>query len=271
MQALAVRGVELDWSESGEGPAALLIHETATSREVWAPVVDALEGRVSAVRYDRRGWAASTAPDGYLRTTIEEQSEDAAELIASRDSGPAVLCGAGTGAVIALDLLLRRPGLVSGAVLIEPPLLALLPEATEVLSADRRALEAAAAEGREALIRLYLSGGLGALGAGAQRLPEQLTGPARERPVSLIAELGAVPGWTMPLPRLAEAQRPSVILSGPSTPALIAGASTALAGRLARSEAREVPAAGRPPHLDAPGEVADQIRRLGEVRARAAR
>jgi len=98
MAALAVRGVELDWSESGEGASALLVHETAVDRSVWAPVTEALHGGVRAIAYDRRGWGASTAPDGYLRTTIEEQSEDAAVLVESLDAGPAVLCGAGTGA-----------------------------------------------------------------------------------------------------------------------------------------------------------------------------
>ena len=77
-------------------------------------------------------------PTGYRRTTVEEQSEDAAALIESAAEAPAVVCGAGLGAVIALDLLLRRPELVSGAVLIEPPLLALVPAATEALSEDRR-------------------------------------------------------------------------------------------------------------------------------------
>ena len=48
--------------------------------------------------------------------------------------------------MIALDLLLRRPELVAGTLLIEPPLLQLLPAATEALSEDRRRLEIAAGD-----------------------------------------------------------------------------------------------------------------------------
>src|SRR5262249_15031572 len=155
----------------------------------------AIGEKARAIGYDRRGWGESSAPDGYRRTTVEEQSEDAAALIETLSLGEVLVCGAGLGAVIALDLLLRRPELILGAVLIEPPLLQLLPAATESLSADRRAPEAAAGEGREAIVQLYLSGALGALAAGAARLPEGLTRPARERPISLIAELGAVPAW----------------------------------------------------------------------------
>ena len=73
-----------------------------------------------AIAYDRRGWGGSSEPDDYRRTTIEEQSEDAAALIEAIADDPAVVCGAGLGAVIALDLLLRRSELVSAAVLIEP-------------------------------------------------------------------------------------------------------------------------------------------------------
>ena len=112
MPALEARGVELAWTESGQGQPVVLIHDSAERREVWDPVAEALSPRARAITYDRRGWGASSAPDQYRRTTIEEQSEDAAALIETLDSGPAVLCGAGMGSVIGLDLLLRRDELV---------------------------------------------------------------------------------------------------------------------------------------------------------------
>src|SRR5438874_190025 len=145
MPALEARGVELAWKEQGEGAPIVLIHETAATGAAWDPVANAIAEEARAISYDRRGWGNSTAPDGYERTTIEEQSEDAAVLV-EKIGAPAVLSGAGAGAVIALDLLLRRPDLVAGAVLVEPLLLQLLPIATEALSEDRRQLEGAAAD-----------------------------------------------------------------------------------------------------------------------------
>ena len=142
MPALAARGVEIAWSEWGEGRPVLLIHETAAVRAIWEPLATALSESARAISYDRRGWGGSSAPDGYRRTTVEEQSEDAAALIESAAEAPAVVAGAGLGAVIALDLLLRRADLASAGLLIEPPLLQLLPVATESLSDDRRRLEA---------------------------------------------------------------------------------------------------------------------------------
>jgi pimeloyl-ACP methyl ester carboxylesterase len=258
---LEARGVEIAWSERGEGSPVLLIHETAASSETWDGASEAISDRARAISYDRRGWGHSTTPEGYRRTTVEEQSEDAAALIEALDAGPVVASGAGAGAVIALDLLLRRPELVAATVLIEPPLLQLLPVATEALSDDRRRLEAATATG-DSVIDLYLSGGLPALGPGVARLPEEVRSAARERHGSVIAELGLATGWRLPLPRLAQVEQPSAVVTAPSTPALLRDACSALTGRLGGSSARELESRELPPHLGAPAEVAAIVEQL---------
>ena len=252
----SARGIELAYSVLGEGASVLLIHETATSSRAWEPVAHAVADGARAIRYDRRGWSDAATPDGYRRTTIAEQSEDAAALLEADAGGPAVAAGAGIGAVIALDLLLRRSELVSGAVLVEPPLLALLPEATEILSSDLSALEAEAGRGRDALADLYLSGGLGALGAGASRLPPELTAPGRERTGSVVAELGAVPSWGMPLAHLRGATGCSRIVVSPESPRLLSAAAEALAVRLAGSELLRVGTGHGPAHVEDPAGVA---------------
>jgi pimeloyl-ACP methyl ester carboxylesterase len=255
MPTLEARGVEIAWGERGEGRAVLLVHETAAAASVWEPVAEALAGRVRAISYDRRGWGASSAPDDYRRTTVEEQSEDAVSLLESAEAAPAVIAGAGVGAIVALDLLLRRPELVAGTVLVEPPILQLLPVATEALSQDRRRLEIAAGTGED-VIELYLSGGLPTLGAEVSRLPEEVIAAARERPASVVAEMGIAAGWRMPLPRLASAERPSAIVTTASTPSLLRDATAALAPRLAHASATEVDSGGAPPHLGAADAVA---------------
>jgi pimeloyl-ACP methyl ester carboxylesterase len=255
MPALQARGIELVWRERGEGLPVLLIHEMAASAAVWEPAAEAISTRGRAISYDRRGWGDSGAPDDYRRTTVEEQSEDAAALIEAIGAGPVVACGAGTGAVLALDLLLRRAELIRGVVLIEPAVLQLLPIATEALSDDRRRIEVAMAN-RESVIDLFVSGGLPALGPGVARLPEEVRSAARERGGSLIAELGLAAGWRLPLPRLATAEAPSVVMTASSTPALLRDASNALAQRLRGCELRELDVANLPPHLGAPDEVA---------------
>ena len=100
--------------------------------------------------------------------------------------------------------------------------------------------------------RLYLSGGLTALGSGAGSPSTALTADARERPAILFAELGAPSGWSMPLLRLAAAERPSLIVTAQSTPPLLREAAKALAARLAGSESRDLEVARTPPHVGAP-------------------
>jgi pimeloyl-ACP methyl ester carboxylesterase len=261
MPILEARGVEIAWTERGRGQPVLLIHETAATGAAWEPVVEALAEQARAIAYDRRGWGDSSAPDDYRRTTVEEQSEDAAALIEAVADAPAVACGAGIGAVIALDLLLRRTELISAAVLIEPPLFQLLPGATEALSQDRRRLEIAAGAG-ENVIELYLSGALPALGPGAGRIPDSTAAAARERPASVVAELGIAAAWRMPLPRLARAQGPSAIVTSGSTPPLLRDASAALAVRLAQTSEQEVDSGEGSPQLGAAEEVASIVLEL---------
>jgi pimeloyl-ACP methyl ester carboxylesterase len=256
MPTLEVRGVELAWSERGSGSAVLFVHETAATEAEWEPVADAVSSRARAILYDRRGWGESGVPEEYRRTTIEEQSEDAAALLESLDARPAVVCGAGVGAVVALDLMLRRPDFVAGAVLVEPPVLQLLPVATEAMSDDRRRLETAAAQG-ENVVGVYLSGALPALGPGIARLPEALVEAAREHPRSVLAELGMAASWRMQLRRLATAERPSEIVTSGSTPPLIRDAAKALAARLALGDAQELDSGSAPAHLGAPDGVAE--------------
>jgi pimeloyl-ACP methyl ester carboxylesterase len=260
MPLLEARGVEIAWSERGEGSPVLLIHETAATGAGWEPLAEALSGRSRAISYDRRGWGDSSVPDDYRRTTVEEQSEDAAALIEAVADASAVACGAGIGAVIALDLLLRRTDLVSAAVLIEPPLLQLLPAATEALSQDRHRLGIAAQNGED-VIALYLSGALPALGPGVGRLPGSVAA-ARERPASVVAELGIAAGWRMPLSRLASAGNPSAIVTSGSTPPLLRQAAEALAARLAQATGREVDADEASPQLGAAAEVASIVLEL---------
>jgi pimeloyl-ACP methyl ester carboxylesterase len=261
MPTLEARGVEIAWSERGQGPPVLLIHETAATGSVWDPLVEALGKEFRAIAYDRRGWGGSSEPDDYRRTTVEEQSEDAAALVEAAADEPAIVCGAGVGAVIALDLLLRRGELACAAVLIEPQLLQLIPVATEALSKDRHRLEIAAGN-HENVIDVYLSGSLPALGPGVARTPEETAAAARGRPASVVAELGIPAGWRMPLPSLASAERPSAIVTAESTPPLLREASAALAARLAQASAREVSSPQAPPHVGAAAEVASVVAEL---------
>lgn len=175
------------------------------------------------------------------------------------DTEPAVVCGAGLGAVVALELLLRHRDLVRAAVLVEPPLLAFLPEATQGIAADRQAITDAVAEGGvEAAVGLYLKGGLGHLGAGAERLPEAIAAAARERPFSLFAEIGAVSAWSLRGSEMQALDAPARVVVGTETPYLLRAAAEQLEGRLGATKRVDVGGEGLP-HVGAAATVAGVV------------
>lgn len=201
-------GVELAYEERGEGPSVLLVHGLAASGADWAPVVERLAGSARVISYDRRGYGASGAPDPFERTTVHEQAEDAAALVDALSAAPTVACGADLGALVVLDLLRRHPGLVTGAVLVDPPAFMLVAGATEALAAERFALEEALREGGPRRgVELYL---------GWQRAAAERVARARERPATFFADYGGLA--TLPLSRreLRTLNAPVVILDSPA-------------------------------------------------------
>lgn len=154
-------GVELHYTERGSGQPLLVIHAMASDAQAWYSSCARLAGAgFRTIAYDRRGYGSSGAPSPYVATTVQEQAEDAAALIGRLDAVPAVMLGDGFGALVALELLVRRPGLASAAVLVDLPLFAFVPAATEALAAERAMLEEALREGgRETAVRAWLGEG----------------------------------------------------------------------------------------------------------------
>ena len=266
-------GFELRGWRAADEPAVLAIHEAATSGEVWRPLAAALGDRAPLAAYDRRGWGRSGAPADYRRTTISEHAGDSEAAIRAVGGPPLRLVGAGIGAIVALELAVRRPELVEAAVLVEPPLLALVPEATPAISADveaiRRAVSAAgrrlsddadpraaAGAGAAAALDLYLGGELGALGAGAERIPEELARAAEPNPFALFAEVAAISGWTLPLAELPSLRPPAAVVVAGSTPPFLRRAAEALSSRLPGADLRDLRAAPGLAQLDSPDELA---------------
>jgi pimeloyl-ACP methyl ester carboxylesterase len=200
-------------------------------------------------------------------------------VIEAAGDGPVTVVGAGIGALVAIELIVERPELVAGALLVEPPLLALVPDATPAISADVEAIRRtvtqagerleegtdprdAARAGAAAALELYLGGSLAALGAGAERIPEQVALEARPSPFALFAEVAAISGWTLPLGRLPTIDAPVAVAISGSTPPFLRRAAEALVTRLPGADLREVSGSGLP-QLGSPDELAATVLELG--------
>jgi pimeloyl-ACP methyl ester carboxylesterase len=154
-------GVALHYTERGSGQPLLVVHGLASDADAWSGELDELAAAgFRTLAFDRRGYGASGAPEVYAATTVQEQAEDAAAVLERLDAVPALLVGEGFGALVALELLVRRPALAVGAVLLDLPLFAFVPAATEALAAQRQLLEDALREGGpEAAVRAWLGAG----------------------------------------------------------------------------------------------------------------
>jgi pimeloyl-ACP methyl ester carboxylesterase len=245
-------GVELAYDEQGDGPAVVLVHGTATARSVWRETIEALGDGVRAIAYDRRAYGDSGAPEPYGGTTVGEQADDLAELIESLNAAPATVVGHELGALACLDLAVRRPQLVSRAVLIEPALLWLVATGTDAVGDLREAVASAARDrGAAAAVRGPRAADL----LGAERMDA-----AERSPRAFAADLAAAASWAGGRRELqALAAIPVTIVSGARSSPVRREAAETLAAMIPGAELMTLDS-GHFAHLEQPSEVAAAIR-----------
>jgi pimeloyl-ACP methyl ester carboxylesterase len=224
-------GVELAVTEVGEGPAVLVVHGIASDALTWADALSRLAAAgARAIAFDRRGYGSSGAPQPYGATTAEEQAEDAVAVLRALAAVPAVVVGDGFGALVALDLMKRHPGVVAGAVLSDPPLFAFVPDAGEALSEQRVVLEdALRSGGPEAAVEAWLGG----------RLESEPLARARAAHQAFFADFAGLASWPVTRRELRGMSVPAVVVTDAAAPAHVAAAADAVAGLLP-SATREV-------------------------------
>jgi pimeloyl-ACP methyl ester carboxylesterase len=131
---LAVPGARLYHEVRGRGPALLLIPGGNGDTGPYERAAAELAARFTVVTYDRRGYSRSPLdrpPDGGERLAVDV--DDALGLLDRFADGPAVVFGSSSGAIVALDLVSRRPESVGVLVAHEPPAVTVLPDADDLL------------------------------------------------------------------------------------------------------------------------------------------
>jgi pimeloyl-ACP methyl ester carboxylesterase len=111
-------GCDLYLEEMGEGVPILLIHPSGATASTWGPVTKELARLGHVITYDRRGYARS---GGESSRTVSTHTADAAVILESLRTPPAVVVGTSAGAAIAVDLAVRRPELVQAVIAHEFP------------------------------------------------------------------------------------------------------------------------------------------------------
>lgn len=219
-------GVALHYRSRGDGPAVLVVHAMASDALAWEPALEQLAAAgLRALALDRRGYGDSGAPQPYAATNVQEQAEDVAALLRAvcPDGAPALLVGDGFGALIVLELLVRRPDVVRGAVLAEPPLYAFVPTATPALADERTLLEQGLREGgRAAAVRAWLAAeGFPADGPGADRAVAAAQG--------FFADYAGRASWSPSRRELRAIGAPVAVVTGAASAPHVAAAADAVA------------------------------------------
>lgn len=141
-------------------------------------------GRVIA--YDRRGCSRSQRPEPYVTTSVPEHADGAALLKALRAT-PAIVIGRSYGGEVAVDLAIRYPYRVRALVLLEAPILGLVPEADLWLEELNDRVRAAAAQDMETVGERFIRAIIG--DDAWKGLPEELKRMFKDNGPAILAEV----------------------------------------------------------------------------------
>jgi pimeloyl-ACP methyl ester carboxylesterase len=131
----------------GAGQPLVLIAGSTGDAGNFSRSAKLLADEFTVVTYDRRGNSRSERPEGWTKTSVAEQADDAAGLIQGLGIEPAIVFGASAGGPIALDMLMRHSNRVRAGILQDPSIFSLLPD-PNVAIAPRRALIQDALKGK---------------------------------------------------------------------------------------------------------------------------
>jgi pimeloyl-ACP methyl ester carboxylesterase len=138
MPFISVNGIRLAYERTGRGKRVLMIMGQAAGGNVWSMYqVPALKSAgYEVITFDNRGVPPSDVPPGDY--SLADLVADTAGLIEALDAGPCRLVGTSLGALVAAELAVSRPDLVSCCVLMA--VRARADAARRAVSAGERAL-----------------------------------------------------------------------------------------------------------------------------------
>jgi pimeloyl-ACP methyl ester carboxylesterase len=255
-----VNGAQLYYEMRGSGPSALFIPGATGDAGHFEPIAEMLSDEFTVLTYDRRGNSRSPRPEDWGSTSPAEHSDDAAALIDALGVAPTTVFGTSSGAIISLDLVLRHPDVVRGAILHEPPMATVVSNPEETLSPLQEAVQRGMQEGGppqaiEAFFRLV---------AGDEAF-ENLDVRLRERMLSNAetffgTEFGVFEPYRPDDATFQTVKVPVQVMAGSDSAPLFVEASRWCADQL-NVELNTLPGA-HTPYFDRPEETADTLRPL---------
>lgn len=205
----SVNGIEIGYTDEGQGLPLVFVHGFPLSRGVWRRQIDAFRGSHRAIALDLRGFGESAMPQG--PTTIDGYAEDVEALLQELATGPVVLIGHSMGGYVALAFARRFPAMLRGLVLVGTKAGGDTPEAA---AARRATADQVKAEGVQGVIEAMAPKML-APGNEDARLAAQVRGfMATARPDGVIGALLAMAERPDATPLLADITVPTLVVAG---------------------------------------------------------
>lgn len=251
-------GWAVAYRRSGDGPPLLLLHATLSSSAQLRPLADRLVTRFTVVAVDRRGSGESRPPESVPPQPIDVavHVEDLTAILESERLGPVLVVGHSYGGCLALELAARRPDLVAGAWVFEPPYGPIGPPSVRAALADvgRRTIAAGDEGGTGAAAEAFLAEVAGHKSV-ALLSPAALQ-QVRSSGRSALADatlLGLDPDG------LARIRCPVSLAGGTSSPPFYAQLLTALAETIRGAATERIDGAGHAAPISNPDKVATAV------------
>jgi pimeloyl-ACP methyl ester carboxylesterase len=252
-----VNGVELFIESSGDsGPPLVLVHGSWGDHHNWDAAVQLLARTFRVTTYDRRGHSASERPGG--QGSIRDDVDDLAALIEQQGVAPTHVAGNSFGAIIVLNLMIKRPDLIASATIHEPPLIGLLEGDPALAGAQQRigaVVETLSTGHTEAGARQFVE--TVGLGPG---MWEQLSPERRETFVfnasTWLDEMKEPGAFALDCNRLSSFGGPVLMSQGDQSPPFFGAILERIAAALPRAQRHVFRGAGHVPHLTHPDDYA---------------
>jgi 3-oxoadipate enol-lactonase len=254
MPTQAIRGTTIHYERAGSGPDLVFVHGMCGDARVWEDQVERLGDRYTCITYDRRGHSRS--PRGDAGGSDATHADDAAALIEALGLDPVVVASSG-GARITVELLRRRPDVVRGAVLSEPPLFSLEPDAGRDFLAELIPLvkEALDQHGPEAAVDAFFSFTCPGLWS---RIDDATKDRYRANAPAMLAEFDGPTNQITP-EDLAAIHAPALVLSGDDSHPALRAIATVLARSLPDARWIEFEDCGHVTYAEQPEQFASAV------------
>lgn len=122
--------VTLHVERVGEGPVIMLVPGGGGDAAMYRDLIAELAKQASVITYDRRGNSRSPLKNG-TGAGLDEQAADVVAILDDAEVEQAFVFGSSAGALVTLNLLTSYADRIAAAVVHEPPVIQVLPDAAE--------------------------------------------------------------------------------------------------------------------------------------------